>query len=511
MLNLINDIRMLCSEIGPLTTKQIINNLNDQGILYNKPAARERRLYKTAFRMLKYQNFETNTNKTGLTKIKNAFQAIKNNTIDKTMHYVPNIDITILNEIKEVDEEIRVKEAVHKFIKYEDLYTHSTKEMKTYRNHDKISHVNHVKSVNGKAKKKMSKELAELNKKKWKYDFIKTHELPELRAVLHDKKKFDDLAQIAASRRHFAMVVDRMAPWSTMEISDSLARIRDESWDENWDELRDMLTKGVDFEADKEKIQNRRLLDYDPEIMAQPDQFVHEVEVKHYEQVPRYDYKIRTRVEMVKGVKSVNHLGVKATPEAFDQISEEIYKISEMPGFGQLKIHWSGVRKRNDDLQKELSKIRERISQKTAAYQIRKAKKKKKSKQRQKKDLQDKDILRYFAFEEFEEFREVCREFDLIDKEAREMTKQECITEIKKDLIQIYKIVPKVNDICTFARYENLVGKTNIPAYALKRYQSILRAASLRENIYTSLNYHFQKRKKFRESKRLHNSGYEDY
>jgi regulator of replication initiation timing/uncharacterized protein YlzI (FlbEa/FlbD family) len=502
---------MLCSEIGPLTTKQIISNLNDQGILYNRPAARERRLYKTAFRMLKYQNFETNTNKTGLTKIKNAFQAIKNNMIDETMHYVPDVDITILNEIKEVDEEVRVQETIHKFINYEDSYTHSTKEMKTYRNHDKISHVNHVKSVNGKAKKKISKELAELNKKKWKYDFISTHELPELRAVLDDKKKFEDLAQIAASRRHLPMVVDMMAPWSTMEISNSLARIRDESWDENWDELRNMLTKGVNFEADKEKIQNRPLLDYDPEVMAQPDQFVHEVEVKHYEKVPKYSYRVRNRVEMVKDIKPFNHLGVKATPEAFDRISEEIYKISEMPGFGQLKIHWSGVRKRNDDLQKELSKIRERISEKTSAYQMRKVKRKKKSKQKQKKDLQDKDILRYFAFEEFEEFREVCREFDLIDKEAREMTKQEYITEIKKDLVQIYKIVPKVNDICTFARYEDLVGKTNIPAYALKRYQSILRAASLKANVYTSLNYHFQKRRNFLEKRRLYNRGSEDY
>jgi hypothetical protein len=511
MLNLLNDIKVLCAGIGHLTTKQIISNLNDQGIIYNKPAVRERRLYKTAFRMLKYGNFETNTNNAGLQRIKDALSAIKNNMIDETMHYVPDLDITVLNEIKEVEEEITVREHIHKFVKYEESYTHSTTEMKTYKNHDKISHVNHVKSVNGKTKKKMSKELAELNKKKWKYDFINTHELPELRAVIHDKKKFDDMAQIAASRRHFAMVTERMTPWSTEAISENLARIRDESWDENWDELRSMLLNGVNFEADKEKIQKRELLDYDPEIMSQPDQFVHEVEIKHYEKVPFYNYHTRNRTEIVKDTRSYNHLGVKATPEAFDQISEEIYKISEMPGFGQLKIHWSGLRKRNDDLQKELQKIRDEISRKTAAYQIRRQKRKKKSKRKAKQDMHDKDILRYFAFEEFEEFREVCREFDLIDKEAREMTKQEYITEIKKDLIKIHNVVPKVGNICTFTRYENLVGKTNIPTYALKRYQAILRAASLKENIYTSLNYHFQKRKKFLERKRWSDFGDGDY
>jgi hypothetical protein len=510
-LNLLNDIKVLCAAIGPLTNRQIINNLNDQGIIYNKPAVRERRLYKTAFRMLKYGNFETNTNQAGLLRIKNALSAIKNNMIDDKMHYIPDIDITVVNEIKEFEEEILVREHIHKFVKHEDSYTHSTKEMKTYKNHDKLSHVNHIKSVNGKAKKKMSKALTELNKQKWKYDFIKTHELPELRAVIHDKKKFEDMAQIAASKRHFAMVTERMTPWSTDEISAGLARIRDESWDENWDELRSMLLNGVDFEADKEKIQKGKLLDYDPEIMSQPDQFVHEVEVKHYEKVPVYYYHFRTNVEKVKDVKPFNHLGVRATPEAFDQISEEIYKISEMPGFGQLKIHWSGMRKRNDDLQKELQKIRDEISRKTAAYQIRRQKRKKKSKRKEKQDMQDKDILRYFAFEDFEEFREVCREFDLIDKEAREMTKQEYINEIKKDLIKIYKVIPKVNNICTFTRYETLVGKTDIPTYALKRYQAILRAASLKQNIYTSLNYHFQKRKKFFEKRRWIDFGDGDY
>jgi hypothetical protein len=496
-----------------MTSSRIINNLNDQGLHYNRPAVRDRKLYKTAYRMLRYQNFETNSNATSLMKIKAAFSAIKANMVSDDMHYVPQVDTVVLNEMRQVETEVKWNELVHRFYRYEDHYTHSTKEMKTYKNLEKLKHINHVKAVNGKAKKKLARKLADLEKEKWKYDFFSANELPELRALLHDPKKFADAATIAASRRHFAMVADKMTPWATDEISDKLSALEDYQADDKWGELKRLLISRPSYEQKKEEIQKGHLEEYDPKIMAEPDEFVEEIEVKHYDKKPTYFKKERIYKDKITEIKPFNHMGIRETPEAFENIAEEIYKISEMPGFGPLKLHWSGVRARNKALQKELSKVRDQLSQKAKSYHMpgRKSRKGRKKNPKPPK----KSILKDVAESELRQFKEICEEYDLLNKEAESMTKEEYLTEIKKDLIKISKVSPKVNNIAVFTRYEGFVGKTDIPTYALKRYQAILRSASLNENVYTSLRYHFSKREKYIKSRRYHrtdyNYGYCDY
>jgi hypothetical protein len=509
-------IQEICQKIGKLTKYQIINLLNDQGLYSNLPSVRDRRLFKTAYRMLKYKNFETNTNETGLKKILHAFTEIRKNIITPDMEYIPEVKPVILNELKETVEEVTWLERIHKFYGYYEVPTHKTKEVKTIFNHEKKQHINSIKAHNGKARSKLSRELSKLESIKWQYDFLEEHNFfPELRALL-GTNKFDEHLSLATSRG-FApdFIIERVTPWATKEVGEKLNNMKNMFWEDYWCDFRDMLAARRNYDQQVEFLTKGKFKEPDPKILAEPDTFEEEVEITHYKTVPEYIMKYERHTGVIKELGSVNHLGVKATPEAFEGIAQEIYKISEMPGFGQLKLHWGGVRNRNREFRYALDRSRALISEKINSHPEVKRAHQSRFRMRKKKWLarvaRVKKAVKDTAQDEIDQFHEICEEFRILNDESREITKEEQIVQIKRDLLKMSEATEVIGKVAIFTNFGKLVKKTDIPAYALKRYQAILRSICLQENVYTSLKYHFDSRKQYLERRQRSYRNFGDY
>jgi hypothetical protein len=513
---IISNIQKVCKKIGNLTNNQIDNNLSDHGIIFNCPAVRDRRLYKTAYRMLRHGNFETNANQKSLTRLLKVFTAIADNMITPEMHYIPCVESVVLNELRLSEEKASWNETLHRFVKLEDKYTHSVTETKRFENHEKKQHVHAVKASQGKQKRKSSRALAALEAEKWKYDFLaENNYFPQLKEHL-GTRKFTDLIYLATGRGLVPeFMIKRATPWATPEIAEKLLKFKTDQYEDAWHFLSTMLASNQTYEQKKAEILGSEALNFDPKILAEPDFFEEKVEIKHYEKVPKFTVRSVKHHGMIPVIKPVNHLGVRATPEAFEGIAQEIYKISEMPGFGQLKVHWSGIRTRNKNLKKDLARVKVEINEVLDNYPKIKKIREQRPFMNKSKWLKimtkTRQKCKYQAYDELKEFHEICREADIINKEAAEMTKDDCMKEIKKDLMKIAMVAPKAANVFLFTRYENLVKKTDIPPYALKRYQSILRAATLKEDIYACLNYHFEKRSQYLKRHYYTHKGMEDY
>lgn len=514
----IANIQNACEKLGKMNKQQIINLLNDQGLNYYCPSVRQRRLFKTAYRMIRYKNFDTNTNKTGLKTIHDAIIRIGNNIVKPEMSYVPEIETTILNEIETVETDFKWEEYIHKHLLDEQIVTHVVKENRVFVNQEKRKHINEVKASQGKAKRAMAGLKAQLEANKWKYEYLQEHNyFPEL-TVLIGSKKFDEHISLLLSDFAPEFIKKKVVPWGTPAIAEKLALFRGPYFDTPWKELQDMLVNRKTYESELNAINSKfNVLQFDPKIMAEPDEFEKVVEREQYDTKPMYLFTSKTMWGKINETKAVNHLGLRATPEAFENVAQEIYKISDMPGFYELKLHWGGVRKRKKEYMMKLNEVKNRIDETIESYHTVRALRKrrlgmKKRNWMRKMALEKKRMIGY-GYNELKEFREICEEFDALNKMSENMSKEDTIVKIKQDILKIAAVSPKVDNVYCFTRYEHLVGKTDIPAYALKRYQSILRAISVHGDIYESLRYHFKKRRDYinRCKRRLDASDIEDY
>jgi hypothetical protein len=496
------EFQEICSMIGRMSSSKIVEHLNLNGITYRSCSVRDRRLFKAGYRMLKCQNYEISATMVSKMKLLTALKNILNNKVKPDEVYIPKMETVMINELIEDIEVKSSQEHIAVFQHYNEKKILSFDEVEIVPNHRKINHINEMKKISqGKLNKTQKRILNRLKEEeKPKLDFLcENNYFPELKELLSDQDEFKKCMTMISSFDFFPEeMILNVFPWAKKELSSKWEMFYN-SFERNdsWRDLKEHLNNPKTFDDLLVEKGVTKEVKYDEAILAEPDMIEKTKMVETIEYTPIYFDRYKSVKWEVKTPSSTNHRGIKPSEKVLQNLAEEIYKISDLPGFSILKTHWNGIYKNNKELEKKIEMIKQKINLKYRS----KIKKLRKNKLNVEKEIKIKKQNKNIIKEERELIRSLCLENKKFLDEIGKKDKEEIIKNIKSDVISISKRMEHVGDIVLFNRMKKPSG--NMPAFAFKRYQAILRSFQLNQNLYESLDYHFKQFKQFK--KQCHN------
>lgn len=517
----------LCDNIPKMSTSKIINHLNENGLSLRHPSVRDRRLYQAGVRMLKYQNYEFSATKVSRAKLYKCIEKIKLNLFDPEKDfYVVKTEPTFLNQLTEIISKTSTLEKVVEDLGFQDK-TILEDYKKLVPNEVKQMHINIVKKAAAgklnKTQKKTKQRIIDENEKIINY-LDANNWFPLLNEWKNDKEVFDkNMGKLEA----FLLLkqydrAQQLYPGITKEnlefFVDQIRRtyIDYEWWEDPkpykdyyWEQFRTRLLEKKtlqDMFVDKGVIKH---LEYDPEILKQPDHFeidaVREVVIKE----PIYKIYHQNVWKEEKIPSSVNHGGFKLDVDSFEGLVEEIYQISDLPGFTILKRHWMKIPYLKKEQEEKMKKLRNSINE-------RKAKLRGKEKRRYiKRNKGKKNFDIPLTQNEKTMLDIISSDYQVKMRIATESTKDKLKNEIKQDMLKLNEHFDNVgNYLIGNIKFKG--DNENLPACISKRYNCIFRSLILRNNLYKNLNNHVNEYKHFlSKHKHKHNNNpyfsYEDY